>query len=46
MSSRQQLEELNKAGGLEVCQPHGVQVEDLCGMGLGSQREKGLEEGQ
>ena len=46
MSCRQQLEELNKASGLEVNQPHGVQVEDLCGMGKGRQREMGLEEGQ
>ena len=44
MSCRQQLEELNKASGLEVNQPHGVQVEDLCGMGKGRQREMGLEE--
>ena len=40
-----QVEDLNKARGLDLSKPHGAQAEGLCGVGMRTRNGMGLEEG-
>ena len=41
----EQVEDLDKASGLDLSKPHGAQAEGLCGVGKGTTGSMGLEEG-